>query len=148
MVEEIPNAKVKAPRIIIDAVAIGLFTGFIFLVCMLFAGGDVNNIISSKYGPLLQILYTATNSQAGSICLLIFPIVCLVNATISIQTTATRMTWAFSRDRGLPASKVFAKVHPTLKLPFNALVLTTVLITVFGLILIGSSSALSAIVSA
>ena len=84
MVEEIPDARKRAPRIIIHAVAIGLFTGFILLVCMLFAGGNVNDIISSSYGPLLQILYTATNSQAGSICLLMFPIVCLVNATVSM----------------------------------------------------------------
>ncbi|KAF2157542.1 amino acid transporter [Myriangium duriaei CBS 260.36] len=148
MVEEIPNAAVKAPRIIIEAVAIGLFTGFIFLVCMLFAGGSIDDIISSPYGPLLQILYTATNSNAGSICLLIFPIACLLNATVSVQTTATRMTWAFARDHGLPASRVFAKVHPKLKMPLNALILTSVLTTIFGLVLIGSSSALSAIVSA
>lgn len=148
MCEELPDPTVKGPRIIIEAVGIGLFTGFIFLVCMLFAGGSLDDITNTKYTPLLQILYHATNNKAGSICLLMFPIVCLLNATVAVQTTAVRMTWAFARDHGLPYSRIFAKVHHKLRMPFNALILTTVLITIFGLILIGSSSALSAIISA
>ncbi|TKX25823.1 putative choline transport protein [Elsinoe australis] len=148
MVEEIPNAAIEAPRIMVYAVAFGLFTGFVFLVSMLFVAGDLSTVATSPNGPLLQILYTATSSNAGSICLLIFPIVCLLFASTSVQTAATRMTWAFARDRALPASKMWAKVHPKLGLPLNALILTTVIVTVFGLILIGSSSAFNAIVSA
>ncbi|PNS21597.1 Choline transport protein [Sphaceloma murrayae] len=148
MIEEIPNAAKEGPKIMVYAVAFGLFTGFIFLVCMLFAAGDLDTVITSPYGPLLQILSNATNSNAGSICLLIFPMACLLFATTSVQTAATRMTWAFARDRALPCSRIFAKVHPKLGMPLNALVLTTVIVTVFGLILIGSSSAFNAIISA
>lgn len=43
------------------------------------------------------------------------------------------------RDGGLPASKFFAKVHPTLKLPLNALILTVVVVICFGCIFLGSS---------
>ncbi|KAF4548469.1 Amino acid permease-like protein 17 [Elsinoe fawcettii] len=148
MIEEIPHAAIEGPKIMVYAVAFGLFTGFIFLICMLFAAGSIEDVITSPNGPLLQILYNATNSRAGSICLLIFPMACLLFATTSVQTAATRMTWAFARDRALPGSRFFAKVHPKLGLPLNALILTTVIVTVFGLILIGSSSAFNAIISA
>lgn len=43
------------------------------------------------------------------------------------------------RDGGLPASRFFAKVHPTLKLPLNALILSVVVVIAFGCIFLGSS---------
>lgn len=148
MIEEIPNPAVEGPKIMIACVGIGIFTGFIFLMVLLFVAGNVNDVIESAAGPLLAIFYNATGSKAGSICLLIFPLVCLLFATISIMTTSTRMTYAFARDGGLPASRFFAKVHPKLELPLNALYLTTILVVVFGCIFLGSSSAFNAIISA
>lgn len=71
MIEEIPNAAVEGPKIMIACVAIGIFTGFIFLTVLLFVAGDVEGVISSAAGPLLQIFYNATKSNAGSICLLV-----------------------------------------------------------------------------
>ncbi|OCK76420.1 amino acid permease [Lepidopterella palustris CBS 459.81] len=148
MIEEIPNAAVEGPKIMIYCVAIGLFTGFSFLVVLLFVAADIDVVISSPAGPILQILYNATNSHAGAICLLMFPIICLLFATTSIMTTSSRMTYAFARDGGLPASGFFAKVHPKLDIPLNALCLTTALVVIFGCIFLGSSSAFNAIISA
>lgn len=93
MIEEIPNASLEGPKIMIYCVCIGLFTGFIFLTCLLFVAGDLTPVISSAAGPLGQILYNATNSHAGTICLLMFPLVCLLFATTSIMTTSSRMTY-------------------------------------------------------
>lgn len=45
----------------------------------------------------------------------------------------------YYRDGGLPASPFFSKVHPKLKVPLNALYLNLGLVTVFGLIFLGSS---------
>ena len=56
----------------IACVGIGTFTGFIFLTVLLFVAGNVNDVISSAAGPLLQIFYNATQSRAGSICLLMY----------------------------------------------------------------------------
>ncbi|SLM34967.1 amino acid permease [Lasallia pustulata] len=148
MIEEIPNPSVEGPRIMLACVGIGTFTGFVFLTVLLFVAGNVDEVISSTAGPLLQIFFNATQSRAGAICLLIFPLVCLLFATISIMTTSSRMTYAFARDGGLPASRWLARVHPILELPLNALYLTTVLVVVFGCIFLGSSSAFNAIISA
>ncbi|KAF2197540.1 amino acid permease [Delitschia confertaspora ATCC 74209] len=148
MIEEIPNASVEGPKIMIYCVGIGAFTGFVFLVSLLFVAGDIDQVIASPAGPLLQILYNATRSHAGAICLLLFPLICLLFATTSIMTTSSRMTYAFARDGGLPRSKFFAKVHSRLRLPLNALYLTTGLVIIFGCIFLGSSSAFNAIISA
>jgi choline transport protein len=148
MIEEIPNPRKTGPFVMITCVAIGTFTGFIFLMCLLFVAGDIDAVIASRAGPLLQILFNATSSRAGAICLLMFPLVCTVFATIAIMTTSSRMAWAFARDRGLPASKFFAKVHKGLDVPLNALGLTLSLVIIFGCVFLGSSSAFNAIVSA
>lgn len=120
------------------------------MVLLFVSGGPDNleNVISSGAGPLLEIFYNATSSKTGAICLLIFPLICLLFATSSIMTTSSRMTFAFARDGGLPFSRVFAKVHRRLGLPLNALILTTVIVIIFGCIFLGSSAAFNAIASA
>lgn len=148
MIEEIPNAAVEGPKIMIYCVAIGTFTGFIFLMCLLFVSGDVNKVIESSAGPLGQILYDATRSRAGTVCLLIFPLLCLLFAGISIMTTSSRMTYAFARDAGLPFSRHLSRIHPRLDVPLNALFLTSTSVVIFGLIFLGSSAAFNAIASA
>jgi choline transport protein len=70
MVEEIPNASVEGPKIMIACVGIGIFTGFIFLTVLLLVAGNVDEVLQSPSGPLMQIFFNATNSKAGSVCLL------------------------------------------------------------------------------
>ncbi|RDW86682.1 GABA permease GabA [Aspergillus mulundensis] len=147
MIEEIPNPSVIGPRIMIGCVVIGITTGLIFLIVLLFVAGDINLVIASAATPLLQIFYDATRSNAGSICLLMFPLVCTVFAATTIMTTSSRMVYAFARDGGLPASPFFSKVHPKLQVPLNGLYMTMFWVIVFGCIFLGSSSAFNAITS-
>ncbi|KAI9370717.1 amino acid permease [Aspergillus egyptiacus] len=148
MIEEIPNPSVVGPKIMIGCVGIGMSTGLIFLIVLLFVAGDIQHVIESAATPLLQIFRDATGSNVGAICLLMFPLVCIVFATIAIMTTSSRMIYAFARDGGLPASPFFRKVHPKLHVPLNGLYLTSTLVILFGCIFLGSSSAFDAIVSA
>ncbi|KAB8068386.1 amino acid/polyamine transporter I [Aspergillus leporis] len=147
MIEEIPQPSIKGPKVMLICVGIGTFTGSVFLIVLLFVAGDINDVVSSSAGPLLQILLHATKNTAGAICLLMLPLVCLAFATLSVMTTSSRMIFAFARDGGLPASRFFAHVHGRLGLPLNALGLTTLVVIIFGLIFLGSSSAFNAIIS-
>ncbi|KAF5137264.1 hypothetical protein E5D57_001040 [Metarhizium anisopliae] len=70
MIEEIPHAAAEGPKIMVVCVGIGTFTGAIFLIVLLFVSGNIDDVISSSAGPLLQILIHATKSNAGAICLL------------------------------------------------------------------------------
>lgn len=67
---EIPNASSTGPKIMIGCVGIGTVTGSIFLVVLLFVAGNIEEVIESAAGPLVQIFKNATGSNAGSICLL------------------------------------------------------------------------------
>jgi hypothetical protein len=99
----------------VTCVGIGVFTGSIFLIVLLFVAGNMEMVTTSAAGPLLQILIDATKSNAGGICLLMYvvetlillffysdtsprlPLVCLVFAIISVMTTSSRMIFAFAR---------------------------------------------------
>lgn len=145
----------------VACVAIGLATSLIFIVALLFVSRDIDTIITSGAGPLLQIFLDATNSKVGSICLLLFvfpswyhitksdsysllqfsrfPIGCLLLGVIAITTTSSRMIYALARDSGLPFSPIWTTVHARLKTPVNALVLNAAAVFCCGCIFLGSS---------
>jgi amino acid transporter len=151
MIEEIPNAAIEGPKIMVYCQYIGISTGFCFLVVLLFVSGGLHNahtVIGSSAGPLLEIFYIATNNKAGAVCLLMFPLICLVFAGTSVLTTSSRMTFAFARDGGLPASALWWKVHPKFGVPMNALYLNIVVVVILGCIFLGSTVAFNAIIAA
>lgn len=151
MIEEIPNAAVEGPKVMLYCQYIGITTGFLFLVVLLFVSGGISNsqsIIESSAGPLLQTFYIATSNKVGAVCLLMFPLLCLVFAGTAVMTTSSRMVFAFARDGGLPASRTLWRVHPKLGVPLNALCLNAAAVVIFGCIFLGSTVAFNAIVAA
>ncbi|CAM1509814.1 Fc.00g001490.m01.CDS01 [Cosmosporella sp. VM-42] len=150
MIEEIPNAAAEGPKIMLYCQYIGISTGFLFLVVLLFVSGGAANattIIESSAGPLLETFYLATNSKVGAVCLLMFPLLCLVFAGTAVLTTSSRMVFAFARDGALPASSLWWKVHPKLGVPMNSLYLNVVVVIIFGCIFLGSTVAFNAIIA-
>jgi amino acid transporter len=66
---------------------------------------------------------------------------------ISISCAASRATWAFARDKAIPFHHWFSKISPHLQdVPVNALLLSTVIQVLLGLIYLGSSAAFNAFV--
>ncbi|OTA56653.1 GABA permease gaba [Hypoxylon sp. EC38] len=148
MIEEIPQPQIRGPRIMLYCIGIGMITGFVFLSCLLFCVNNIDDVLESSAGPLLQIFMDATKNPAGSVCLLMFPLVCMLFTSTTLMTTSSRMSYAFARDRGLPFSYIFARVHPGLDVPLNALIWTAAWVVVFGCIFLGSTSTFNAITSA
>jgi amino acid transporter len=165
MVEEMPNPHLNAPKTMVAAVLIGASSSFVFLICLLFSMQDVDLVNSSPAGALLETMYQATSSRAGAVCLQVsrarvslgkrngngadyqvIPIVAMAFTAQAIMTASSRMSYAFARDRGLPFSRYFSIMHKS-GVPINAVLLSTVCVVVFGLIYLGSSSALNAILS-
>ncbi|KAG8694058.1 hypothetical protein FRC09_010087 [Ceratobasidium sp. 395] len=147
IVEEMPDPHIHAPRAMVLAVLIGATSSFAFLVVLLFCLTDIDAVITSPAGALLEIIYQATSSRVGAVCLLMFPVISMAFAGQGIMTGASRMTHAFARDNGLPFSRIFAHINARFRVPLASLVLTTTLCVIFGCIYLGSSSALNAILS-
>jgi choline transport protein len=113
MAEEIKDASLVLPRAIMTSAAINGTLGFIMTITFCFTLGNPTTIIQSPTGdPFIQVFYDATNSYAGASIMTAVIIVNITSACISTVATASRQTWSFARDNGLPFSGFIAHVSP------------------------------------
>jgi amino acid transporter len=78
-----------------------------------------------------------------------FNLVSMFTCIQAVTTVASRMVLSFARDRGFgPASPALMPVHAKLRVPVYSIVFVTAWAIIFGLIYLGSSTALNAILSA
>ena len=109
--EEVVNAGMVIPRsMIAGMVRSGIFT-FSFSIIILFCIGDLTTALSSPTNiPIIQIFYTATQSTRATNAMTAALISSLLLSSFGLVASASRLTWAFSRDKGLPFSSFFAHV--------------------------------------
>jgi choline transport protein len=147
MVEEIPAPRRNAPRVIWLAVACGAVSGFIFMLVCLFCIQDVDAIINSPTGlPFMDLVQDAIGLEGGVALIALFEFNGLGQG-VSIATTASRLTWGFARDSGLPFSNYFAHVDRTWNVPARALWLQGALIALVGVLYLFANTVLDAILS-
>jgi amino acid transporter len=111
MVEEVRDAARVVPRIIVLAISINGVMGFAMLLVMLYCLTNLDMVLSTPTGyPFMAIFLEATNSVAGTAVLSCIVIVLYVAASTAILAATSRLLWAFSRDRAVPAWSHIAKV--------------------------------------
>jgi choline transport protein len=73
--------------------------------------GSVTDILATPTGyPFIQVFYNVTNSYVGTSFMTAILIVNITSASISTVATASRQTWSFARDKGLPFSSFISYV--------------------------------------
>lgn len=148
LAEEVQNARVVVPWAMVCTIFINGPLGW--AICIAFSYcilPTINDALESPTGyDFIEVFYAAVGpaGTAGLTALLIILVWC---ATFGFLATASRQTWAFARDRGLPFSNYFAQVNKTLAIPLRSIVLCSIIPCLIGLILIGSLYAFNAIVS-
>lgn len=111
MSEEIENAVVVVPRAMVSSIILNGALGFGFLLALLFSMGDLFAAISTNTGyPVIQIFYSATGSKLAATLMISGIVVSAITSTWGLLAAASRTTWAFCRDNGLPYSTYFAHV--------------------------------------
>lgn len=147
MVEEIPAPRRNAPKVIYLAVVCGAVSGFIFMVVCLFCIQDLNLVLNSPTGlPFVELVQDVIGLNGGAALIALFEFNGLGQG-VSILTTASRLTWGFARDGGLPWSHYFAYVDPVWKVPARALWLQGAFIGLIGILYLFASTVLQAILS-
>lgn len=151
MSEEMDNPAVGVPTAMVGSVVINGLTGFAFLLTILFCTQDFEAALASptRY-PIMEIFRQATRgSLVGGTVMSAFIALMATHATIPLMAAASRMVWAFARDKGLPFSSALSRV-PTSRfhqVPVTALLAVTGLLIVLGLLNIASTTAFNAILS-
>ncbi|KAJ6554339.1 amino acid transporter [Mycena capillaripes] len=149
MAEEVHNPSSDLPRAIVWSIPIGFITGVFFLVPVLFTLPDIATLISVSSGQPVGVMFELIMGSKGGgfgLWFIIFGIGMF--CAISISCAASRATWAFARDAAIPFHQIFSKVNKHLAggIPLNAILLSTVIQLLLGLIYLGSSAAFNAFV--
>ncbi|KFY17245.1 hypothetical protein V492_00806 [Pseudogymnoascus sp. VKM F-4246] len=145
MVEELPSPRTNAPRVMYLAVLSGALSGGLFMVVCLFCIQNLDSILSSDL-PFIDLV-TGTVGQGGGAALIILFVINGMGQGVSVMTTASRLTWGFARDGGLPWSKYFSVVNKAWKVPIRVLWANGAIVAVIGTLYLFSNTVLEAIVS-
>ncbi|KAJ4256772.1 hypothetical protein NW762_008868 [Fusarium torreyae] len=147
MVEEIPAPRRNAPRTMVMAVVMGAISGFIFLVACLFCIQDLDTTLDPPSGfPFIELVQNIVGLKGAAVLIALF-IFNGFGQGVSILTSASRLTWSFARDGGLPYGQYFSYVDPYWQVPGRSLILQGVIINLVGLLYLFSSTVLEAILS-
>jgi choline transport protein len=146
MSDEVKSARIRVPRSMIISVVVNATMQFLYLITVLFCIGDVDRVTASSL-PIIEVYYQATGSRAATNFFVFMLLFIIMVSFFNVFASVSRLLWAFSRDDGLPFSHIFARVHPKLKIPVNALCVVVVCLCILALINVGSSTAFNAFIS-
>ena len=125
MSEETRQASRAAAIGMVMSVVASVFFGFILLVAVTFAVPDVQGTLDAAANAVVYIWTTSLGNAWAEFLLLIAVVAQFFCGTASV-TSASRMMFAFSRDRAVPGSKVWRKVARN-RVPINAVLAIGVL---------------------
>ena len=148
MAEEVSDPAVKVPRAMSLCVPVGGTAGLFFIIPICATMPPLVDVLGAPSAQALPyIFHIVMGSPGGGLGLTFLVLGVTLFCSISITVAASRCTWAFARDDAIPGAKLFAVVDSKLGVPVWALVLTTIVQMLLGLINLGSSSAFTAFVS-
>lgn len=148
MSEELKDAGIVLPRAMMWATFFNGILGIIMMISFCFCITDINIIVNSTSNtPVIDVLYTVTGSQAGTIVMGCLLLILNYFASVTTVASASRQCWAFARDKGFPFSKWIEFVRPGWDIPLNAILTVLLISIVLSAIQFGSDTALNAILS-
>ncbi|KAL8860951.1 MAG: hypothetical protein Q9178_002706 [Gyalolechia marmorata] len=151
MAEETRNAEVVVPWSMVSATLLNGAFGWGMVIAIVFVTVDIFAALDSPTGslgfPLMEITYNALGSKAGASTLIAILLFMTAAGTIAAMATSSRMIWALARDRGLPGWHLVTKLQPKTAIPTLAIITTSIVAGLIGLVNIGSATAFNAVIS-
>ncbi|OJJ75768.1 hypothetical protein ASPBRDRAFT_117010 [Aspergillus brasiliensis CBS 101740] len=144
--EEIPKPSHRIPLVINLTILIGVLTLMPWIIAMTCVIQDIDSVQNS-FLPSLELFYQATNSKAAAAALQVYLTILYYTCVPSQWITSSRMTWAFSRDNGLPFSTHWSQIDSKRGIPVRATLLSAGFCAIYGLLYIASTQAFNSIIN-
>ncbi|MET8246540.1 amino acid permease [Streptomyces sp. NPDC005202] len=143
--EETSNASVAAARGIVRSIWVSWLAGFVLLAGLTFAIQDYDATRNSETGvPPAQILLDGLGSDGAGALLLVVIVAQLFCGNAEVAA-ASRMVFAFSRDKALPGSALWRRVSSRTQTPVAAVWLSVAVACVLALPSLYSATAYGAV---
>lgn len=147
MVEEIPAPRRKAPMTMYLAVIFGAASGWLFMLMCIFCIQDLELLLDPPSGqPFIELIADVVGLKGAAVFIALFTFNGMGQG-ISVLTSASRLTWSFSRDGGIPFGRYFAYVDPYWVAPVRSLWLQCAIISLVGVLYLFANTVLQAILS-
>ncbi|KAI4152647.1 MAG: hypothetical protein LQ340_002786 [Diploschistes diacapsis] len=147
MSEEIRRASINVPRSMVFSTFFNGMMALALIIAFLFSAGTISEDEAEAIFPYIPILARVMGSNTGAAILISLIIVLQFCACLTTTATASRMLWAFARDRGLPGWQQLIKIDARSTIPLRCLIVGVTLAALFALINIGSSAVFNDIIS-
>lgn len=112
MSEEVKNASTDVPRSMLLSLIINGSLALGMLFAVLFSADNITALLeeASATAPFVRIFRHAVGSDTGATVMVGIIILLEFCSAMGCLAAASRMTWSFARDRGLPFSRAFSMV--------------------------------------
>lgn len=151
MAEETKEAGIVVPRSMMYSYILNGIFGFSMLLMYLFCLTSPVSALNSSTGllgfPYMYVFLTGTGSTAAAALFSSIVLVLGWAGAVSFLASASRQTFAFARDNGLPGSSYLAHVDQDRHVPTRSIIFSTLFTIVLCTIKIGSATAFNAIIS-
>lgn len=108
---ETQQASKKVPRVMIGSMLFSYPAAFIMTVVIMVVSTGYDQDVAARTGQDgIAIILNATRSMAATIVITVALVIILFFGLVNQITVASRVTWAFARDNGLPFPDHLAKV--------------------------------------
>jgi amino acid transporter len=123
--EETAGAAEGAAKGIWRSIAYSAMGGWILLLAFLFAVQDKAGV--TEGGGAVDVIFSQALPEGWHFIVLAISTAGQFFCTVACLTSASRMTFAFSRDGAIPGSSLWSKVHPRTRVPANAVIFVAVI---------------------
>lgn len=113
MSEEVKNATTDVPRSMLLSLAINGSLALGMLFAVLFSAADIPALLNddkATTSAFIRIFKAAVGSESGATIMVSIIILMEFCSAMGCLAAASRMTWSFARDRGLPFSRALSVV--------------------------------------
>ncbi|KAK7934869.1 hypothetical protein PG985_000364 [Apiospora marii] len=137
MSEETKQAKSAVPRAIFWSIFMNSLMGLVYISVFLIAMGPVEDVMAAPM-PLIHVIMRTVRSKEATTALYSLYWFNGIASNMASIASVSRLTWAWSRDGGLPI--YFSYIDPKLRVPVRALCLTVALVSLLCLLNIGGTT--------
>jgi choline transport protein len=144
MSEEVRKARQAVPRAMFWTICLNGVLAYAIIIVILFCMGDIDAVLNAPF-PIVEICTQATGSVAAATAMVcgLLVISCAVN--LGSIASASRLTWAWSRDGALPAW--FSYIDPKHRIPVRSIWLPILIVMILACLNIASYAAFGAFIA-
>ncbi|KAI0701071.1 amino acid transporter [Cytidiella melzeri] len=145
--EETSNAAINVPRAMVWSTWSSGILGFVYLISLALCATDIDSLIANPLGQPIGTLTGQILGNKAGVALLVINFFAQFGCGVAFFVAASRIFFAYSRDKALPFSNWLSVVDKRTHTPNNASLAVFLISTAFGAISIGSDTAFEAFFS-